>query len=350
MNPEEFDYSIETLMTEDVYDKYEEKGKIIKIHDLLLFQPSISEYEYINSEERRNPTVRKTSFKLGMETIYTKPDIGETFKNMCELSLDRIKQTSTYDKLKTYYKKNSFWQTIKNEDELYKLIIESQFETLNVSDQLKLLNMKDSDIYKQTIYDVYVLDDMIVLNNTTENDGAKTGKLETYKLIDGEWEHSDNRTDPIIKKHVGYFGYINMVAQDRRFKKPQFTIGIVDEQIKNKLKKLKDLNIELKEQIKSTKEQIGRTKMDSKTELTQMDRTIEIAKGKLTKHPTLHIIYKELAKHMKENNIYDDIHETDLNLNVFLELYFRYLERTDTDTKYFYYKSEINQVKSQLKI
>jgi len=298
MNPEEFDYSIEKLMTEAVYDKYEEKGKIIKIHDLLLFQPSISEYEYINSAERGNPTVRETSFK--MDTIYSKPDIGETFKAICDSSLDLLKETNTYNKLNTFNKENSFWQTIQNDDELYKLIIETQFERLDVLDQLELLNVSRDDTYKQVIYDAYVSDDIIVLNNTTQNDEGKNGKLETYKLLDGEWVHSDSHTDPIKKKNVAdYFGYINIVAQDRRFKKPQFAIGTGDKTIKR----------------------------------------IELNKT-----------YKQLASHRNEHNIYDDIKENAINLNMFLELYFRYLERTDKDTKYFYYKNEINQVKSQLKI
>jgi len=99
MKDEEFEYAIEKLMSEDVYDKYEERGKIIKIHDLLLFQPYISDYDYISTEERMNPLLYENTFD--MEEIHITPtDPLKEFKERIDQDLAKIRATATYKKIK----------------------------------------------------------------------------------------------------------------------------------------------------------------------------------------------------------------------------------------------------------
>jgi len=77
MKEEEYTYALDKLMNEDIYDKYDEKGKIIKIHHLLLFQPDIDEYEYLSAYERMMPTIQEDS--LEMNPIYIQKEDNETY-------------------------------------------------------------------------------------------------------------------------------------------------------------------------------------------------------------------------------------------------------------------------------
>jgi len=83
---------LEKLMNEDVYDKYEERGKIIKIHDLLLFQPYNNDYDYISTEERMNPLLYEDSFDI-QEIDVTPNDPLKEFKESIERDLKLIQNT-----------------------------------------------------------------------------------------------------------------------------------------------------------------------------------------------------------------------------------------------------------------
>lgn len=291
MKNEEYEYALDKLMNDDdVYDRYNEKGKIIKIHDLLLFQPHIDEYEYSTLYERMNPILREESFE--MEPIYVKEEHDEMvtqFEKEVMENIELIKDTPIYQEYSKI--RNSFSNLLKDK-RLYQLMVERNFDYLNIKDQLKLLKYittHNVQPMKDILYKKYVKDNKIILNNTTTNDKDKRGKIEVYTL--DEFEKIDE--DPIFetKPNKGsYVGYIKLISQTRLVKRPQFDY--------------------------SPKEDI------------------------LT-------IIETLLKEQNEKTFpkYNKKLGVKLTLEMILELYLRYLEEKDSTKKYFYGKHEIKELK-----
>lgn len=292
MKNEEYEYALDKLMNDDVYDIYNEKGKIIKIHDLLLFQPDIDEYEYSSLYERMNPILREESFE--MEPIYVKKEHDELvtqFEKEVMENIELIKDTAIYQEYSKI--KNSFSNLLKDKT-LYQLMVERNFDYLNIKDQLKLLNYittHNVQPIKDILYKKYVKDNKIILNNTITNDKDKRGKIEVYRLNHNEWEKIDE--DPIFetKPNKGsYIGYIKLISQSRLVKRPQF-------------------------------------------EYSPKDNILTIIEGLLNEQNE-----KTFPKYNKKLGV-------KLTLEMILELYLRYLEETDSTTKYFYGKHEIKELK-----
>jgi hypothetical protein len=290
MKDDEYEYALDRLMNEDLYDKYNEKGKIIKIHDLLLFHPDIEDYNYITAEDIMNPILREDKFE--MEPIYVKSEVDElynVFMDSVDAIMSKIKSTKLYTEPRV---SNSFFDILE-EDTLNRLIVERNFDYLNIKDQLHLLNYltKNYKPIKDIIYNKYVTDNKITLNNTMTNDKDKTGIIEVYKL-DDTWEKTDDT--PIFKeKKLGtYFGYIKLISQNRKIKRPEFDYK----------------QSKIKESI-----------LDMIYNLTQ-----ERNEPPIDKKPKL---------------------ATVIDLKIIFELYLRHLEELDNETKYFYYKHEIKELK-----
>jgi len=293
MKEEEYTYALDKLMNEDIYDKYDEKGKIIKIHHLLLFQPDIDEYEYLSAYERMMPTIQEDS--LEMNPIYIKKEDNETylsFQQNIHDTIDQIKNTILYKDFS--YITNSFTDIMKDDSLLESLVIERNFDYLNIKDQIYLLNYihtQNKQPIKDILYRKYVQNNTIILNNTMTNDKDKRGKIELYSLEeDGPWEKIDQ--EPIFelkKKDSSHLGYIKLISQSRFVKRPEF-----DYRPKYKIMDF------IQSILKTRKESL----LPKKT-------------SKLSPKTTLEII---------------------------LELYLRYLDNLDKETKYFYCKYEIKQL------
>jgi len=294
MKDDEYEYAVDRLMNEDIYDKYNEKGKIIKINDLLLFHPDIEDYQYMTSEEIMNPVLREDSIE--MEPIYIKSEIDEIYKSFNKLVSDAIiivKQTPLYKRVTEKKIPNSLLKLFNN---LEKKIIEKNFDYLNIKDQIQLLNYitkNNIQPIKDIIYNCYVNDKTITLNNTMTNDLDKTGIIEVYKLGDDNiWEKSNDTPIYIEKPNKGsYIGYIKLISQTRKVKRPEF-VYIPKNDI---ITIINDLIIERNEKSLNIK---GTQKLGIK-----------------------------------------------MDLELILELYLRYLEEIDKNTKYFYYKNQIKELK-----
>jgi superfamily II DNA or RNA helicase len=280
MKDEEFEYAIEKLMSEDVYDKYEERGKIIKIHDLLLFQPYISDYDYISTEERMNPLLYENTFD--MEEIHITPtDPLKEFKERVDQDLAKIRATATYKKIKKD-ETNIFLSRFKDERFLKDLLIEKHFESLPVSDQLFVLNESNQEIRK-VLYDTFVVQDKIPLLDETSL--QRTSQY--YALKKDKWEETDPLS-PKEKPNVSnIYGFVKLTGQNKRIQKISF---------------------DYKPKQKGTRKVPG--------------EEINTLLKRLTNDPSFY---------MKENKGV---------LELCLELWLRHLEKTNPETKYFYYKYE----------
>jgi len=295
MKIEEYKYAIDQLMHEGLYDKYNEKGKIIKIHDLLLFNPDIENYDYITSEEIMNPVIREDKFE--MEPIYIKTEVDELYKTFNESVKELMDKIKSYKKLYDEKVSNSFLD-IFDDETLNRLIVERNFDYLNIKQQLHLLNYLTNEPIKDIIYNKYVNDNLIILNNTMTDDVDKRGIIEVYKLDNDTWEKTDN--EPVFrdkKTNGSYFGYIKLISQNRKIKRPEFAYRDILNKEPAKNKKVYDMIVDL---IKERNEHA-------------------------------------IVKPTKLPNVIDS--------KIIFELYLRHLEEIDKDTKYFYYKHEIKELK-----
>ena len=294
MKEDEYEYAVDRLMNEDIYDKYNEKGKIIKMNDLLLFHPDIEDYEFLTSEEIMNPILREDSIE--MEPIYIKSEIDEIyklFKKSISDSILTIKNTQLY---KYVMDKNIPNSLLKLFDNLEQKIIERNFDYLNIKDQIHLLNYitkNNNQPIKNIIYNCYVHNNRITLNNTMTNDLDKTGIIEVYTLGDDNiWEKTNDTPIFMDKKRKGsYIGYIKLISQNRKVKRPEFVY--------------------------------------------------------IPKNDIITII-EDLMNERKEKSLTIPVNKRlgiKIDLELILELYLRYLEEIDKNTKYFYYKHEIKELK-----
>lgn len=234
MKDEEFEYAIEQLMHEEVYDKYAERGKIIMLHDLLLFQPYMSNYNYISTEERMNPIVY--SDKFDMEEIQiTPPKYLDQFKEKVEKTLEVIKDTN----LQRVIPSNSFIEFLKS-DHLVSTLIERQFEYVTSPEQLVILNDLEAgadDAMKEAIYNAFVVDNLIPLLDP--NVLRRTTKY--YRLKNGRWEETDEEIPPVKRKEAPLVGFIKLTGQNRRLLKIGFDYRPHDAKKQVPGKEIKDL-------------------------------------------------------------------------------------------------------------
>ena len=158
MKEDEYEYAVDKLMNEDIYDKYNERGKIVKIHDLLLFQPDIEDYEYITSEDRMNPILRTDYVEMEPITITLEVDeIYKSFEQSITDTMNRVKKTQLYKLVLGKELPNSLLELFKN---LEQKIIERNFDYLNMNDQLHLLHYitkENIQPMKDIIYKCYVM-------------------------------------------------------------------------------------------------------------------------------------------------------------------------------------------------
>ena len=289
MKEDEYEYAVDKLMNEDIYDKYNERGKIVKIHDLLLFQPDIEDYEYITSEDRMNPILRADYVEMEPITITLEVDeIYKSFEQSITDTMNRVKKTQLYKLVLGKELPNSLLELFKN---LEQKIIERNFDYLNMNDQLHLLHYitkENIQPMKDIIYKCYVKENTIVLNDTTSN-LDKRGTIEVYTLQGDTWEKTNDVPLFIDKPNASYIGYIKLISQSKKNKRPEFAYNP-----KNDIMTiLNELMLERKEKITTYYTKLG----------------------------------------------------IKIDMELILELYLRYLEEIDTSKKYFYYKHEIKEIK-----
>ena len=289
MKEDEYEYAVDKLMNEDIYDKYNERGKILKIHDLLLFQPDIEDYEYITSEDRMNPILREDYVEMEPITITLEVDeIYKSFEQSITDTMNRVKKTQLYKLVLGKELPNSLLELFKN---LEQKIIERNFDYLNMNDQLHLLHYitkENIQPMKDIIYKCYVKENTIVLNDTTSN-LDKRGTIEVYTLKGDTWEKTNDVPLFIDKPNASYIGYIKLISQSKKNKRPEFAYNP-----KNDIMTiLNELMLERKEKITTYYTKLG----------------------------------------------------IKIDMELILELYLRYLEEIDTSKKYFYYKPEIKEIK-----
>jgi superfamily II DNA or RNA helicase len=302
MKDDEYEYAVDKLMHETLYDKYDEKGKIIKIHDLLLFHPDIEDYDYLTSEDIMNPMIREDKFE--MEPIYIKAEEDEVYKSFMA-SVEEIKAEVT--KINMGRNQNSFSEMLKD---MERVIIARNFDYLTIKDQLHLLNYNP---IKDILYTYYVKDGNIILNNTLTNDKDKKGIIEVYSL-NTIWEKTTKTPKFIQKKNqASFIGYIKLVSQKREIKKPEFEY------------------IATHANIDDLKKELSRQKNKNPVNNRLIVYIIETLIRERNEAPL------DLNMDTKIGNVYI--------LQILLELYMRYLEHIDKDTKYFYTKPEIKELK-----
>jgi len=156
---------------------------------------------------------------------------------------------------------------------------------------LNYIHTQNKQPIKDILYRKYVQNNTIILNNTMTNDKDKRGKIEVYSLEeDIRWEKIDQ--EPIFefkKKESSHLGYIKLISQSRLVKRPEF-------------------DYRPKEKIMDFIQSILKTRKES-------------------------LLPKKTSK-LSRKTI----------LEIILELYLRYLDNLDKETKYFYCKYEIKQL------
>jgi len=119
-------------------------------------------------------------------------------------TIDQIKNTILYKDFS--YITNSFTDIMKDDSLLESLVIERNFDYLNIKDQIYLLNYihtQNKQPIKDILYRKYVQNNTIILNNTMTNDKDKRGKIELYSLEeDGPWEKIDQEPIFELKKKI----------------------------------------------------------------------------------------------------------------------------------------------------
>ena len=225
----EFQYGIERLMNESVFDKYGEKGRIIKISDLLLFQPDESNYEYMSTEERINPISRKDYFEVKEISVSPEDEYTITdFMEECNSMNTTILNSDLAEEL----------TELIYEEKLLEIIIEMTFEYLTMDKQLIILTeiYKENDdrlfiIIRRVIKDTFIIKQKALLNDTKHPDN-KLGKLHIYKFNNNVWKDqlSDITQQDLIpfirkpKEDASYIGYIGETSQDLQIKRTIFKI------------------------------------------------------------------------------------------------------------------------------
>lgn len=263
INPTEFelmiDSSIDYLLREQVIDKYGTKGKIIKIADLLLFQPDNINNEYISSYERMNIMQPKKSFVIDLE-------ITETNDNEENIFLDDINEEiiMLQRKLESYFNNIIFEDNIKINYK--KMVIEHVFDynLITLESKINLLNLlenKDKKNYKENekilynIYKKYMIGDDILLDNNE--------KLTMYTKDENVWVLGDiENINAYKKKLINYdiddYNYKALIDYSGQKKdKKKFKIMDISQKrqraIKeNEYKKIIEENVNFKDNIKYT--------------------------------------------------------------------------------------------------
>jgi hypothetical protein len=236
-------YGIEYLMKENVFDQYGEKGYIIKVSDLLLFQPHSSDYEYMPLHERQLHMKRKKSFDMEeITTLKTTMTIVEFNKDYDDKLDDIIN-----DELFELFEFNELYEA--KPELIEHSVIEYLFERLYIKDKVDLLNdiqEKKSDLI--SLYEPYKYDEKnIILVN--END-----ELELYKLMNDKWLKQNYIDDTIktffrSKKIVNkgkIMGYVNKKGSGQL---KSFELKIIHKENKNILEYFKLFTEEIKSEF-----------------------------------------------------------------------------------------------------
>ena len=170
---EEIEYGLEYLMKEPLLDQYGEKGYIIKISNLLLFQPYSSDYEYMPLYERQQHLERNKSFE--MEEIITLKQMMTIveFNIRFESKLKEIQENILFHILSPLYDKNKEIININIKEYIFdRFTIEEKLDLLN---DLQLNNNELKNLYEPYKYD----ENTILLIHYEE--------YELYKLSNKKW-------------------------------------------------------------------------------------------------------------------------------------------------------------------
>ena len=166
----EIDYAIDYLLREKIVDKYGNNGTIIKIADLLLFQPDNVTNPYISSYERINLINKPRTFKLSLD--YSNHTNSKQISNYVQEVMNDVDNTIQH--LELYFSNIIFDKNIKINYK--KMVIEHIFETniITIDNKINILNeleKKDKNNYTENekyLYDTYkkyMIDSAILLEN-----------------------------------------------------------------------------------------------------------------------------------------------------------------------------------------
>lgn len=229
---EEIQYAIEHLMKEHIMDQYGEKGKIIKIGNLLLFQPLSNDYLYTSFEKRIIKSKRPYSFEMKeVEPEIYKYTIKD-FITMCK------------EKYNTYKNKNEdLFKLFKfdkiKESDMLKIIYSMEIEYLDLHNVIDMLNemVLTNNIEVENIFKPYFNGDTNILLVDSKNKESKEGKIKLYSLEENIWKPnyvlSNTMLKPFIRKINSKIrtGYIGQLSQGIHIKKNKFKIINHDEKI-----------------------------------------------------------------------------------------------------------------------
>ena len=198
----DIDYAIDYLLREKIVDKYGNTGTIIKIADLLLFQPDNVSNPYISSYERINFINKPRSFKLSLD--YSNDNNTQQDSNYVEQVMNEVDNLIKH--LELYFSNIIFDK--KMIINYKKMVIDHIFETniISIDDKINILNeleKKDKNNYTENekyLYDTYKqyrIGSTILLENK--------GILIMYTKDENTWVLSEvENINTYIKKLIKY--------------------------------------------------------------------------------------------------------------------------------------------------
>ena len=232
---EDIENSIDYLNNSIIIDKNGKKGSIIKIDELLVFQPGDHDYTFLSTEERINPIHRTKYFKI-KEIINKKKDFD--VNKFIELYTTTLKIINEHEILNQMIEDDIFETRDISyiKEKISFLLLDSMIERLVINEHKKLLedvlNDKTDEIKKKIyeIYNKYYIIDNLVLLLDSKNDKEKEGILNLYQIDNKKIE--DTLDDDYTKfkllykdnrKKNKFIGYISEVGQ-KKIKKTEFKI------------------------------------------------------------------------------------------------------------------------------
>ena len=258
VNPVEINYAIDYLLRETITDKYGTVGKIIKIADLLLFQPDNIINPYISSYERVNVMNHPKSFQIKLEHEETNKNEDKKYLQDINNQIDII-----LHHLEIYFSNLIFDKKIKIN---YKeIVIEHLFDNLlTIEDKINLLNElenKGENKYTENekilynVYKKYIIGTEILLENYD--------KLIMYTKYENTWILTDNENiisykKKLIKYDIDDYSYKALVdySGHKKDKKTFKIINISQDRQRtlnnNEYKSIIETNIKFKEARKYT--------------------------------------------------------------------------------------------------
>ena len=223
INDDNIYYAIDYLLKQDIIDKYGTKGKIIKISDLLLFQPNNIESPYISTYERINDHIKPLHFTIDVEHINNNND-DDFFIDIDEKLNEMIKIMSNVEdkyinnillKEGRYYLIEHLFDMETNSDNLINI--------LNNLEKKKTLNENEKIFYN--LFKKYKIDNNILLCDL---------ELKMYSKYNDKWIYIDSDNYQKFKKKI-----INFEIDDYNYKS---LIEFVGHKKEKKIFKLIDIS------------------------------------------------------------------------------------------------------------